>query len=160
RQPAEGRARALAPAQVPRAPARRADARRRRRRQGGDLPADRRAREVRRGGRDGLVGGGGARRPLLVPLGHARRGGGCRVRRRVGDRLRAARPRRRAYGFRSRSGGGMSTTARSAPRLSLKAVNYQDYGLVGVVVLILIVGGILEDSFLTEDNMLNVLRQG
>jgi len=59
----------------------------------------------------------------------------------------------------------MSTTTsapekRQASRLSLKGVNYQDYGLVGVVVLILIVGGILESSFLTEDNMLNVLRQG
>ena len=44
RQPAEGRARALAAARVPRPAARRADARRRRRRQGRDLPPDRRAR--------------------------------------------------------------------------------------------------------------------
>ena len=36
----------------------------------------------------------------------------------------------------------------------------QEYALVGVVALILIVGAILEpDSFLTSDNMLNVLRQ-
>src|SRR5690242_15468245 len=59
----------------------------------------------------------------------------------------------------------MSTTTsapekRQAPRFSLKGFDYQEYGLVGVVILILIVGGILESSFLTEDNMLNVLRQG
>jgi ABC-type xylose transport system permease subunit len=47
---------------------------------------------------------------------------------------------------------------RQAARLSLKGFDYQEYALVGVVVLILIVGGILESSFLTEDNMLNVLR--
>jgi len=49
---------------------------------------------------------------------------------------------------------------RTAPRLSLKGFDYQEYGLVGVVILILIVGAILESSFLTGDNMLNVLRQG
>jgi ribose transport system permease protein len=49
---------------------------------------------------------------------------------------------------------------RQTARLSLKGFDYQEYGLVGVVILILIVGGILESSFLTEDNMLNVLRQG
>jgi len=39
-------------------------------------------------------------------------------------------------------------------------VKLQEYTLVGVVVLLLIVGGILKpDSFLTSDNMLNVLRQ-
>src|ERR1041384_1996208 len=61
----------------------------------------------------------------------------------------------------------MSTTTsapekRQASRLSLKGGNHQDYRLVGGggLVLILIVGGILESSFLTEDNMLNVLRQG
>jgi ribose transport system permease protein len=56
--------------------------------------------------------------------------------------------------------GTTSEKERQAPRLSLRGINYQDYGLVGVVILILIVGGILESSFLTEDNMLNVLRQG
>ena len=49
---------------------------------------------------------------------------------------------------------------RQATRVSLKGFDYQEYGLVGVVILILIIGGILESSFLTEDNMLNVLRQG
>ena len=39
-------------------------------------------------------------------------------------------------------------------------IQLQEYALVGVVALILIVGAILEpDSFLTSDNMLNVLRQ-
>jgi ribose transport system permease protein len=49
---------------------------------------------------------------------------------------------------------------RQATRLSLKGFDYQEYALVGVVALILVVGGILESSFLTGDNMLNVLRQG
>src|ERR1044071_8473694 len=39
--------------------------------------------------------------------------------------------------------------------------NYQEYALVGVVVLLIVVGGILEgDSFLSKDNLFNVLRQG
>jgi len=39
-------------------------------------------------------------------------------------------------------------------------IRLQEYALVGVVVVLLIVGAILEpDSFLTSDNMLNVLRQ-
>ena len=39
-------------------------------------------------------------------------------------------------------------------------IQLQEYALVGVVALILIVGAILEpDAFLTSDNMLNVLRQ-
>jgi ribose transport system permease protein len=41
------------------------------------------------------------------------------------------------------------------------SIDYQEYALVGVIVLLLIGGAILEpDSFLTKDNMLNVLRQG
>ena len=52
-------------------------------------------------------------------------------------------------------GGRFSLNVSSANRLKL-----QEYALVGVVVLLLIVGAILEpDSFLTSDNMLNVLRQ-
>ena len=52
-------------------------------------------------------------------------------------------------------GGRFSLSVSSANRLKL-----QEYALVGVVVLLLIVGAILEpDSFLTSDNMLNVLRQ-
>jgi ribose transport system permease protein len=45
-------------------------------------------------------------------------------------------------------------------RLSGRRFDVQEYALVGVIVLLLIVGAILESSFLTEDNMLNVLRQG
>jgi ribose transport system permease protein len=47
------------------------------------------------------------------------------------------------------------------PQLSAaNRIRLQEYALVGVVVLLLIVGAILEpDSFLTSDNMLNVLRQ-
>jgi ribose transport system permease protein len=47
------------------------------------------------------------------------------------------------------------------PQLSeANRVRLQEYALVGVVVVLLIVGAILEpDSFLTSDNMLNVLRQ-
>jgi ribose/xylose/arabinose/galactoside ABC-type transport system permease subunit len=44
-------------------------------------------------------------------------------------------------------------------RLSGRRFDVQEYALVGVIVLLLIVGAILESSFLTEDNMLNVLRQ-
>ena len=51
RQPAEGRARAAAPPRRRRAPARRADARHRRREQGRDLPPHRRARRARQGDR-------------------------------------------------------------------------------------------------------------
>src|SRR4051794_12638774 len=39
--------------------------------------------------------------------------------------------------------------------------NYQEYALVGVIVLLIVVGGILEgSSFLSKDNFFNVLRQG
>src|SRR3954452_19393532 len=39
--------------------------------------------------------------------------------------------------------------------------NYQEYALVGVVVLLIVVGAILEGSaFLSKDNFFNVLRQG
>jgi ribose transport system permease protein len=49
---------------------------------------------------------------------------------------------------------------RSMPKLPFKSGALQEYTLVGVVALLLIVGAILEpDSFLTSDNMLNVLRQ-
>ena len=52
-------------------------------------------------------------------------------------------------------GGRFSLNVSSANRLKL-----QEYALVGVVVVLLIVGAILKpDSFLTSDNMLNVLRQ-
>jgi ribose transport system permease protein len=57
----------------------------------------------------------------------------------------------------------MSTaTPDAAPRLTLPTIRrtqIQEYALVGVVALLLIVGSILEPAFLTSDNMLNVLRQ-
>jgi ribose transport system permease protein len=60
----------------------------------------------------------------------------------------------------------MSTTDATAQKKSLPLpkpsgrIQLQEYALVGVVALILIVGAILEpDAFLTSDNMLNVLRQ-
>jgi ribose transport system permease protein len=40
-------------------------------------------------------------------------------------------------------------------------IDYQEYALVGVIALLLVAGGVLEgDSFLSKDNMFNVLRQG
>ena len=42
---------------------------------------------------------------------------------------------------------------------SITRQQLQEYALVGVVILLLLVGGLLEDAFLTSDNMLNVLRQ-
>jgi ribose transport system permease protein len=57
------------------------------------------------------------------------------------------------------------TTVPETPRRGLpfslptSRLQLQEYTLVGVVALLLIVGGILEESFLTSDNMLNVLRQ-
>ncbi len=59
----------------------------------------------------------------------------------------------------------MSTVQGAAPRRSLpfklpSGSGLQEYTLVGVVLLLLVVGAILEpDAFLTSDNMLNVLRQ-
>jgi ribose transport system permease protein len=59
----------------------------------------------------------------------------------------------------------MSTVPDAAPRslplgLTLGRSQLQEYALVGVVVLLLVAGAILEpDAFLTSDNMLNVLRQ-
>ena len=60
------------------------------------------------------------------------------------------------------------TTTPAAPAAKRKAAggrpaafDYQEYALVGVIVLLLVGGAILEgDSFLTKDNMFNVLRQG
>jgi ribose transport system permease protein len=59
----------------------------------------------------------------------------------------------------------MSTVPDAAQRslplgLTLGRSQLQEYALVGVVVLLLVAGAILEpDAFLTSDNMLNVLRQ-
>jgi ribose transport system permease protein len=51
---------------------------------------------------------------------------------------------------------GKPATARSA-----RNFDYQEYALVGVVVLLLIAGTILKgDAFLSKDNLFNVLRQG
>jgi ribose transport system permease protein len=44
---------------------------------------------------------------------------------------------------------------------SARNIDYQEYALVGVVVLLLIAGAILKgDAFLSKDNLFNVLRQG
>jgi ribose transport system permease protein len=58
------------------------------------------------------------------------------------------------------------STASNAPsgpfslNLAANRLKLQEYALVGVVIVLLIVGAILKpDSFLTSDNMLNVLRQ-
>ena len=48
-----------------------------------------------------------------------------------------------------------------SPARAHRRIQYQEYALVGVVVLLLIVGGILEgETFLSKDNLFNVLRQG
>jgi len=48
-----------------------------------------------------------------------------------------------------------------APAKAGRTIDYQEYALVGVVILLLIAGGILEgSSFLSKDNLFNVLRQG
>jgi len=62
----------------------------------------------------------------------------------------------------------MTTTPAASPakgKLSagagIKRIDYQEYALVGVIVLLLVAGGILEgSSFLSKDNLFNVLRQG
>ena len=49
----------------------------------------------------------------------------------------------------------------SPPKLSFKQLKLQEYALVGVVLLLIVAGAILEpDAFLSSDNLLNVLRQG
>ncbi len=72
REPAEGRARALAPPRVPCAAPRRADPRRRHLDQGGDLPDHQRPRERRIRRARGLVGARGARPHLHADPRHAR----------------------------------------------------------------------------------------
>jgi ribose transport system permease protein len=48
-----------------------------------------------------------------------------------------------------------------SPKLSLRQLKLQEYALVGVILLLIVAGAILEsDSFLSSDNLLNVLRQG
>ena len=48
-----------------------------------------------------------------------------------------------------------------APKMSWRQMKLQEYALVGVIVLLVVAGAILEsDSFLSSDNLLNVLRQG
>src|SRR3954451_8870751 len=50
---------------------------------------------------------------------------------------------------------------RRSAAAGVRAFDYQEYALVGVVVLLIVAGGILEgDSFLSKDNLFNVLRQG
>ena len=59
----------------------------------------------------------------------------------------------------------MSTAPAASPGRSLSLpvsrMQLQEYALVGVVLLLIVAGAILEpDAFLSSDNMLNVLRQG
>src|SRR3954464_1292894 len=50
---------------------------------------------------------------------------------------------------------------KAAPASAGRKFDYQEYALVGVVVILLVVGGILEgSSFLSKDNLFHVLRQG
>jgi ribose transport system permease protein len=59
----------------------------------------------------------------------------------------------------------MTTVEDAAERVAVKPprarIELQEYALVGVIALLIVAGAILEsESFLTSDNMLNVLRQG
>jgi ribose transport system permease protein len=48
-----------------------------------------------------------------------------------------------------------------SPKLSFQQLKLQEYALVGVILVLVIAGAILEsDAFLSSDNLLNVLRQG
>ena len=48
-----------------------------------------------------------------------------------------------------------------APARSGRKFNFQDYALVAVIAILIVVGGILEgSSFVSKDNFFNVLRQG
>ena len=49
----------------------------------------------------------------------------------------------------------------SPPKLASRQLQLQEYALVGVVLLLIVAGAILEpEAFLSSDNLLNVLRQG
>jgi ribose transport system permease protein len=48
-----------------------------------------------------------------------------------------------------------------SPKLSFQQLKLQEYALVGVILVLVVAGAILEsDAFLSSDNLLNVLRQG
>src|SRR3954466_6926835 len=54
-----------------------------------------------------------------------------------------------------------TTQGTSGARTGARNIDYQEYALVGVVILLLIAGTVLEgNSFMSKDNMFNVLRQG
>src|SRR4051794_7902206 len=54
-----------------------------------------------------------------------------------------------------------ATQGTAGARTGARNIDYQEYALVGVVILLLIAGTILEgNSFMSKDNMFNVLRQG
>ena len=54
-----------------------------------------------------------------------------------------------------------AANAPAQPAKSGRKFNYQDYALVAVIAILIIVGGILEgSSFVSKDNFFNVLRQG
>src|SRR3954465_7151928 len=54
-----------------------------------------------------------------------------------------------------------TTQGTAGARTGARNIDYQEYALVGVVILLLIAGTILEgESFMSKDHMFNVLRQG
>src|SRR3954453_20481697 len=54
-----------------------------------------------------------------------------------------------------------ATQGTAGARAGARNIDYQEYALVGVVILLLIWGTVLEgESFMSKDNMFNVLRQG
>src|SRR3954449_8648514 len=54
-----------------------------------------------------------------------------------------------------------ATQGTAGARTGARNIDYQEYALVGVVILMLIAGTVLEgESFMSKDNMFNVLRQG
>ena len=158
REPAEGRARALAPPRVPRAAPRRADARRRHLDQGRDLPHRQRPRERRIRRARGLVGARGARPHLHADPRHARGRDRCRGGRKDGHRTRAPAPCGRSYG---RPGdGGRGRMRGSAFTQRMRALEFQEYALALVVIGLFVAGAILRpDTFPTTDNVRNMLTQ-
>ncbi len=56
--------------------------------------------------------------------------------------------------------GAASPSGVTAPKMSWRQIQLQEYALVGVVVILIVAGAILEsEQFLSTDNLFNVLRQ-
>ena len=116
--------------------------------------AERRARGPRR-----LVRAGGAGGDLQPHPGHARGRARGRGRGQGRERARASAPCRRTNRV-NRSSGGGRMSAVAALRNRFGAMQFQEYALAIVVVLIFVVGAILEpDTFPTWDNIRNMLTQ-